>query len=425
MKLSDRTQNLIEFAYISTLLSWALGFQGFLLKLALAGRLLYYRAADGLHFTDFVVFYNWWRIAHTAEKTSLYDPNVQIKFFSQMLGPLQKEQLPYIQGTPFFFLFGAPFARLDLYAAFIAWNTVSIGFFLFAYLRCLSIFSSIPGKQKLLFVAAACASFPFLSCERDGQTGALLTGFVASFCFLWLKGKDILAGIALSMLVMKPQYLPFFLIVPLAFRKWKMLTGFFLAVLFHIATTLSVLGPKILLNYPKALFDAEANSIGTLGIFTSWMVSLRGMLVYFFSEKTAFYISIFLALSVIGMLLLAANNIRSAKNVNLNALFFSLLIMSAVVFSPHTFTYDLHLVALSAALGWCSSSSQGNNKIRHLYKACLIAYPIIGMVFFMIMDKVQIGALSTPFHLIPNLFLLYYTASLFRSAMSTHRQEAK
>ncbi len=56
MQLSRKTENLLRFSYFALLLSWIIGFQAFLLKLAGKGILLMYRVGQDCHFTDFVIF---------------------------------------------------------------------------------------------------------------------------------------------------------------------------------------------------------------------------------------------------------------------------------------------------------------------------------------------------------------------------------
>ena len=418
MNLSERTQNLLRFGYVSALVAWIVGFQCFLVKLTFAGRLLFYRGPDGVHFTDFVVFYNWWRIGATELKQRLYDPQVQLQFLSELLGPLQKSQLPYIQGTPFFFLLGSPLAHLSLQAAFLTWNLFTIGFFLMGYLRCLSVFSPAGARRKLFFLATAMASFPFLSCERDGQTGALLSGIVGMYCFFWLKQKQLMAGLVMSTLVIKPQYLPFLLLAPVAFRRWKVLLGFLGGVLLHSVLSWRALGSEVLLNYPSLLLSAEANSEGYLGIFTSWMVCLRGVLIYVFSEKISLLISFAICFAALTALFCLATIVRKKADLKLEAQFLSLLILSSVIFSPHTFAYDLQLLSISAALGWyCFPELQ---PWRKLWNSCFFAYPLIGMAYFIIMDKIQQGWLAAPFHLLPNLLLLVCSIFLIRAGIKNN-----
>lgn len=407
MNLSAKTRNLLQFAYLSSLLSWCLGFQVFLAKLALQGRLLFYRTDDGTHFTDFVVFYNWWRIALSDQKQKLYDPLVQMSSLSQMLGPLETNQLPFIQGTPFFFILGLPFAGLNLHGAFLSWNLLGIGLCLWGISACFSLFQEFKPREKLFLLAALLASFPFLSCERDGQTGALLCGLLSLFAFYWLKRKDPAAGFILSTLIIKPQYLPFFAILPLAYGRWKVLIYFCAGLLCQSLAAAQILGLETLLNYPRVLFGVEASQGGYLGIFTDWMVSLRGVLIYLCTESQALQASFVLMLACLFWLFLQARKVAKKMDKNLDAQFFSVTIMAALVFSPHTYTYDLHLVALAALLSWFSvPSSLDIMPQRKIWKACMLSYPFAGMLFFIIMDRFQIGRLNAPFHLLPNLVLL-------------------
>lgn len=421
MEPSKKAQNLARFSYFSLLAAWILGFQVFLFKLAGKGILLLYRNGQDCHFTDFVIFYSWWRIAASSFKDKLYDPLVQMKFFSELLGPMTQQQLPFKQATPYFFVCFAPLSQLSLGQAFVAWNLLCNGLFLLSLWLCLGVCGSFDRKFKSLFILACCGSFPFLACEREGQTGALMAAIFGFFSYFLLKKRDFASGFCLSLFLLKPQYLPFVFIIPLAYRRFKLLSSFLISSLVLSLLAISWIGIPAFLDYPKVLLGVEANAGVYHSIFSEWMVSLRGAFTYFMSEKAAMLLSLLLtAVSMLGAFVLALKA-RSSQSEKLDSLLLSLIVMIAVVFSPHTYVYDLHLLCVAAACGWQAVSAGGEARLKKLWRAVFISYPIMGMVFFIIMDRLQDGRLFLPFHLLPDLLLLYCTLKIFLTESSGTR----
>ncbi|HEY9871522.1 MAG TPA: hypothetical protein V6D08_20360, partial [Candidatus Obscuribacterales bacterium] len=88
-----------------------------------------YRDESGLaRVSDFVQFYSAGAMIVCGDRFRVYDPQVQMKYISQLIEPLTIDRAFYFQDVPFIFPVMAPLALLPLKFAYVLWCLLSVAF---------------------------------------------------------------------------------------------------------------------------------------------------------------------------------------------------------------------------------------------------------------------------------------------------------
>jgi hypothetical protein len=125
--------------------------------------------------------------------------------------------------TPFVALAMAPFAGSPLagMAVYDLLNIVGMAVGLWYLLWALPL----PGAVRWALLAAGLGSFPFVVNLEQGQSSGVVALALGLGIGLLRKGKDLPGALALGLLVVKVQWLPFVVLALLAGTRWKALGG--------------------------------------------------------------------------------------------------------------------------------------------------------------------------------------------------------
>lgn len=253
--------------------------------------------------------------------------------------PSANVRLPILYG-PQVGLFFVPFSRFSFPAAARIWVALSLCvFFGCIYL----VWRVCPAlRPHWQIVAIAATAFPplFHFFVRSQISVLVLSCFTAAF-LAFRSDRGSLAGIAIGLLVFKPQFLVAIPLVLLLARSWKTLAGLSASAAVQLAFTWLYFGPAVMRAYFRTLWHMSRwISAAELGLAPIQMHSLRSfwaLLIPWPDTALALYI-----LSSIVIIAMAAAVWKSASPL---ALRFSALILAAVLANPHLFVYDLLVLA--------------------------------------------------------------------------------
>ncbi len=200
-----------------------------------------------LKWNDFVHFYTLGDVARRGPISDLYDAQAlhqhQVGLVPESAG---ERYLPVY--PPQMALLFAPFSYLPYLLAGTIWALVSIAVY------AASIRVAWRDVQPTLtdgsLVALCAAAFPpFWSLILNGQTTAVpIIAFTCGAIAL-ARGRQFLAGIALGLLFMKPQFGLVLAVVVVACGEWSILAGLAASACIQLALVVGLLGQSVLLEY--------------------------------------------------------------------------------------------------------------------------------------------------------------------------------
>jgi hypothetical protein len=162
------------------------------------------------------------------EGVNPYDPeswvSLRVKYGSDWI---PDDRAPFPMWT---FLFSAPFALLDVGWGAATWLSFSLILLIFSlFLLIQSRGEPLPVWEFVLLLLGIFAFRPSLISINFGQITFLLTFSVLLFVYLVERGRAFAAGLALSLIVLKPT--PFVLFAPIMAiwllhqRRWRVIAG--------------------------------------------------------------------------------------------------------------------------------------------------------------------------------------------------------
>jgi hypothetical protein len=156
---------------------------------------------------------------------------------------------------PFYYSLLAPLARLPYRLALWLWNITTI-------LAALLFASVYPGVRRIHLAVACCWSLPLVFSIAIGQDVSFILLILAVTLRVLYVGSPLLAGLILSLCIIKFNL---FLLLPLLFlgkRQWRLAAGFFIGTI--LLLTVSVIaGPGWLRSYIALILDpaVDPNSL--------------------------------------------------------------------------------------------------------------------------------------------------------------------
>lgn len=295
--------------------------------------------AGNIKFQDFLQFYISGRLIAQERTVELYDQRIAWTELHNIVRQPTRVILPTVYG-PQVGLFFRPLVGLSFFPAAGIWVGISVvlylGCVLWLWKSCANL------RPYAAIVALATGAFPplFHFFVRGQISVLLLVCF--TLCFLAFRSaKNLLAGMALGLLVFKPQFLVAIPLVLLLAKAWKPLLGLLISATTQIGLTWLYFGTSIMRSYFDMLLHVSRwIGVAELAQAQAQMHSLRSfwlLLAPWHSVAFLLY-----ALSSIFVLALAAASWRSHGAL---ALRFSSLIFAAVLINPHLFVYDLLVLA--------------------------------------------------------------------------------
>jgi hypothetical protein len=370
----EKGAKLARFGVLCFLIAWVVGIFGFLAPPIGDRHAFAFATPNGTAVSDFVHFYQCGAMTLSADRGRVYDAALQQAVTNELIAPEKITRPFYIQYVPFIFPLLAPLALMPIEIAYTVWFFLSVGVGTACLFLLLRTNSALSNFDRALFAMYVLSSCPGVIALKLGQSSWFL---LACFCCVylwWQRSRDILAGCALALTTIKPQYIVLFVISLVSARRWKILAGFGLALCGLALLAVFTIGWQNVIYYPAILFHAET-STELAGVEAGGMISLRGVLSQFLPQIMALPISIAVLLGG------AVAAYRLWSNESKSNWAMALTVVLCLVVSPHTHIYDLLLLSVAAAVTLATISPIQACRLtsvpERVWTLLMLVYPII------------------------------------------------
>ena len=325
--------NAVEARHHALLLAFATWVVSIVIAFGGSGRM---SALGQLVGPDFVHFYTFGHLAREGRIAQAYDWQAfhasQVTFVPESAGAIYPPVYPPHAAVIFI-----PFSVLSFTDALRTWSAISI--LLYGGIVWVAWRSARTHLPDRVLVFAAAAGFPpFWQVVMNGQITVIVLG---AFLLAWLAlehNRNFLAGCALGLLAIKPQFgLPFAAIV-LVRRDWRMLGGAIASVALQALIVSLTLGSEAFLGYYSMLpsIVAHADALEPKAFQSHSIRSLTRLLPAWIGVPAW---------------LLAATLVlwKTASSWSLDApltVRFGLAMVASVLVSPHLLVYDAAVLVL-------------------------------------------------------------------------------
>ena len=254
--------------------------------------------------------------------------------------------VPY---PPWFAAMIEPFTLPPPPVGFALWLALSIAC---AGLLAARVKQFLPELPTIAAVTLVFAAYPVAYCMFMGQVGLILAVAVSEMMVSFKAGRDLRAGMWLSVLLLKPQYAVVFALLVL--WKWRVraILGGVLGALLLVLLGLLATGSSALVRFPAAM--AQMTEFRNFAAGPWWMINWRSFVLYAIpgleDEQGAAVVA---GLSILTLLLLLyfwrgrwnPKAPEFAPN-------FAALAMGALVTSYHSHTHGAPLMIVPIAAVW-------------------------------------------------------------------------
>ena len=295
--------------------------------------------AGNIKFQDFLPFYVSARMIAQGRAPELYDQRVIATEEFQIIGQPSAVRLPNLYGPQVPLLF-VPLTRFSFPVAARIWVTLSLLIYCGCIYAVVKTCSSLAPYSAIVAIAAI-AYPPLFHFFVRGQVSALV---LACFTAAWLafrSDQHWLAGIALGLLIFKPQFLVAVPLVLLLARSWITFATLAGSASAQLVLTWACFGSPVMRAYFDALLHIP-RWIDTveLNLAPIQMHSLRS-----FWSLLMPWPNVAFPLYVVSSIAVASIAAATWKSSSSLALRFAALTIAAVLVNPHLFVYDLLVLA--------------------------------------------------------------------------------
>jgi hypothetical protein len=269
---------------------------------------------------------------------------------------------PYFN-PPFFALFWAPFAALPFDAAYRVWTSINVALLAVNGWLLWRIGAALPRTWRAVLITAFITSAPVSHGIVLGQYSLLLTASWGSAYLFARNGRDRLAGVALTPLLIKPE-----LLLPLAiFLAWRN-RGIYATLLpitlALVSISIAIVGPAAAIDYPFYLIrESESQRIDAMFGWTGVIAGVFG---------SAHHAQITVAAAALGASTLAAAAFTLRRSPDALARSWLIVAIATVLSDLHLYFQDTAILApmaiaylaavppwrrartaIAIAAGWC------------------------------------------------------------------------
>ncbi len=349
--LRTKILRLMIFGYISLLAMWTICLFVQLLSLYFAHSLSLPPTSTGnsLQFTDFVRLYTAGKITLSPARELFYSWEIQKQVLENITHCVIANGDFYNQVTPFVFLLMAPFALLPIDSAHLLFDFTNLCFGLAGYWFAVKTLPQSNKKMTWLILIGTLASVFSWNTLVLGQVSWFYLGLLCFYIALLLKGRDMIAGLALALCVIKPQYFPCLLIPAFCLGRYRML---FIALAWDIVfffVCVLVFGLKAIITYPFALMQCESSLKST---HVDAMYCLLAFFSHLQSEQWLYRLCLmFLALAFIVLAVIIIYRFKKGtKSGQATNWMIASVVLGSLLFSLHTHSHDCLFLVVPALL---------------------------------------------------------------------------
>jgi Glycosyltransferase family 87 len=300
--------------------------------------------AGNIKFQDFLQFPIAASLLRQARANELYNDQVLADHVRTIVGRETTMQLRYFYGPQVALIF-LPLLHFSFLAQAATWVALS----LLMYFACVYLVwktcASLQQHGRLVAIGAI-AYPPLFHFFVRGQLSSVILVCVTAANFAFRLRREWLAGLALGLLIFKPQFLVAIPIVLLLARAWRALAGLTLSASAQLGFAYLYFGSSVMRAYVNmVLHSARQPATTELRLSPVQMHSLHSfweILVPWQGGVWALYL-----LSSLAVIAMAAAVWKSSSSL---AVRYSALILAAVLVNPHIYIYDLLVLAVPLLL---------------------------------------------------------------------------
>jgi Glycosyltransferase family 87 len=225
----------VRWKYVARLAAAALLFASILANLARYALLL----KDHYYGSDVRLYYAAAQVGLTRGWQNLYDPALQSAAIEAIGGPYK----PFLNPPPMAWL-AVPLTTVSYDTAYVVWTAACI-----AALVASVVLLTNGRRARALGIAVAAALYPTLFALYLGQASIFVLLAIAAAWRLQSKGHHVWAGVALSLMVVKPQMALVLPLALLASGRLKIFAGWAIPTAALAAISLASLGERGVAQY--------------------------------------------------------------------------------------------------------------------------------------------------------------------------------
>jgi arabinofuranan 3-O-arabinosyltransferase len=289
-------------------------------------------------YTDFACAWAATMQALHGDPAVLYDPAEFAKVQAALVAPTDYyyPNWPY---PPMFFLFLAPFTRLNYLYGFITWDFVTL-------LGCIAVIYLI--VRRLPAIALAVAS-PFTAWNFLAAHNGFLTASLLGAALLSLERWPVLAGVFIGCLTYKPQFGILFPVALAAANQWRAFASASATVFALAGISIAAFGTGVWQGLPSE-FAAQTSEVflahGTPSSAAHWgyIQTIYGLVRLLGGNGAAAWLA--QGLTTVGAAIIVWLVWRSSTRYALKA---ATLSAAALIATPYAFAYDMAAIAVPVA----------------------------------------------------------------------------
>jgi hypothetical protein len=287
--------------------------------------------------TDFIHFYVLGSVALHGPEPALYDAAALARRAAVLVPESTRVYYLPIYGPQVALLF-APFAALPYLSALCAWLLITGTVYAVCCACVWHTCTSLRAERRLVFVVAA-ANPAFFNLMAHGQNSAIALASITTAFFALRHRWSFFAGLAIGMLVYKPQLGIVLGSVFVLSREWRVIAGALVGAAAQLGVARLWFGPDVMREYWNALAGIGAIQ-PLLDVKPYQMHSLFSFWNALFPSTS---IAAVLYLLCAAVVLIASWRVWIARE-SLSLRYAFLLLATALV-SPHLNVYDLVILA--------------------------------------------------------------------------------
>ena len=312
---------------------------------------------------DFLSFYAAGYIVRHGMTDGLYNASVQ----SYVQHAVYPGDLPHATGYPLPLLAAwlfAPLSKLPFAASYVLWllaNVAMLGALVVAMDRHMA---AVPRLPRRTFLAVFACSMPVVTNIVFGQVDFVIFAAMFSAYLLLRDDREVLAGVVLAAVLLKPQFLAGVVPMLLLWRQWRTLgalaiAGTVLVVLPALVTDPGALAANLRFigRYPGAGDDLQVNA-GMMSNLRGLIASVGG------SDDTWLWLPPMLALAVAAYAVAVARWRLAERGRVAADQAYALAVMLPLLVTPHLHTQSLVLLFIPLAIALRGQFAPGDARAR-------------------------------------------------------------
>ncbi len=339
-----------------------------------------FACADVNQQTDFLAaFYVAGCMVKEGKTTDLYPDQNQTSFAQapfdrcahQILPHLAANAKPFFQYPPLIALLFEPFSHLSPQTAFIVWQVLS----LLALLLCSALMASLNGGNYLAYFWDSLLYLPIIHTLFIGQIGLIILCLpLALGYYYYAKEKPVKAGLAWSLLLLKPQFIAvpvFFIAAFTRSKKLSCLASFIVGMLVVSLSSIFCFGPVVANKWLSSLkLDAEIWRDPTCQHKTFLISSLHEAITTLFPahwQPALDFVIYLLAMIIFLQALFFCRQLvkrMPMNNTGVMSLIFVLGILILPLILPYLRYYDLSIFAIAGMIVFENPVLKSNQSLR-------------------------------------------------------------